>query len=112
MHVLWVFRLCRTKEQEACHAQFCNDVSTIALLVKPQCDALAVSRHLFQSRATIPRERRQSFSNNIRSPNPTVGELRTEEMSLYLLGNDFGFREFRHTRNPYHAVARISDPAD
>ena len=49
-------------------------------LVKPQCDALAVSLHPFQPRAVIPRERGQPFPNNIRSSNPTVVELRAEEM--------------------------------
>ena len=52
-----------------------------SLFFKPQCDALAVSLHRFQPRAVIPRERGQPFPNNIRSSNPTLVELRAEEMN-------------------------------
>jgi hypothetical protein len=100
MYVLRVFRLCRTKEQETGHAQLCNDVSKVALFVKSQRDALTVSRHPFQPRTAIPPECGQPLTNDIRSPNPTVVELRTEEMSPYLLSHDFGFRQFRHERGP------------
>jgi hypothetical protein len=68
--------------------------------VKPECDALSVSRHPFQARTEIPRKRGQTFSNDIRPPNPTIVELRAKEIGPYLPGNDFGFRQFRHERNP------------
>jgi len=104
MHMLRIFCLRRTEEQETCHAKFRYDISEFVLFLKPECDALSVSLHPFQARTEIPRERRKTFANNIRPPNPTVFELRTEEMSPYLLGNDFSFRQFGHERNPCNAV--------
>jgi hypothetical protein len=74
--------------------------------VKPECDALSVSLHPLQARTEIPRERGQPFSNNIRPPNPTIVELRTEEMSPELLRNNFGFRQFGHERNPRNTTVR------
>jgi hypothetical protein len=96
MHVLWVFRLRRAKKKKACHTKLCDDISDLVPLYKPQCDALAVSLHTYQHRTVIPRERGQSFPNNIRSSHSTLVELRAEEMNPYLSGNDFGFRQFRH----------------
>ncbi len=83
MHVLRIFRLRRAKEKETCHAKLRDDISEFAIFFKPQCDALAVSLHTFQHRAVIPRERGQPFPNNIRPSNPTLVELRAEEMNSY-----------------------------
>jgi len=92
MHMLWMFRLRRTKEKESCHAKLRDDISEFAFFLKLQRDALAVSLDPFQPRTAIPWERRQSFPNNVGSPNPTVVKLCAQEMNPYLLGNDFGFR--------------------
>ena len=46
----------------------------------PQCAAEGV-RLTFQQRAVIPQERGQAFPNNIRPSNPTLVELRAEEMN-------------------------------
>jgi hypothetical protein len=92
MYVLWMFRLRRAKEKEACHAKLCDDIFDLTVFVKLQRNALAISLHLFQSRAAVPGARRNPFSDNIRSPNPTIVELSAEEMSPYLLSYDFGFR--------------------
>jgi hypothetical protein len=92
MHMLRVFRLRRAKEKEAGHAKLRDDISEFAIILKPQCDALAVSLNPFQPRATIPPKRGQPFPNNIRSPNPTVAELSAEEVTPQLLSNDFSFR--------------------
>ena len=92
MNVLRVFRLGRAKEQEAGHAQLRDDIPKFSLIFKLQCDALAISLHPFQPRTAIPRERGQPFPNDVRSSHPALVELRAEEMSPYLLGNDFSFR--------------------
>ncbi len=81
MHMLRMFRLCRTKEEEAGHAKLSDDISMFALFLKLQRNALAISLHPFQSRTAVPRERGQSFPNDIRSSNPTIVELSAEEMS-------------------------------
>src|SRR5438105_3525849 len=101
MHMLRIFRLSCVKEEETCHAQFCDNIPEFIFFLKPKCDALPVSRHLFKPRTAIPSKRRQPFSNNIGSPHPALVELRAEKIGPYLLGNDFGFRQFWHGKRSF-----------
>src|SRR5262249_32177633 len=112
MDVLRVFRLCTRKEQEACHAKLRDDISEFVIFFELQCDALSIALYALQRRTAIPPERGQPFSNNISSSYPTLDESCADKTNPYLLGNDFGFREFRHKRNPRHAVSPIGIVAE
>jgi hypothetical protein len=54
MHMLWMFRLRRTKEKEAGHPKLRDNISESAFFLKLQGNALAVSLDPFQPRTAVP----------------------------------------------------------
>jgi hypothetical protein len=77
--MLGMFRLSRSKEEKARHAQFSHNISELIVLRESHRDALAVPLDPPKGRTMVPGKRATAFADDVDSANPAIGELSTDE---------------------------------
>jgi hypothetical protein len=84
------------EQQQAGHPQLGHDIATSVTIHKSQGDTFAEPFNGPEGPTAIPPRGVISLSNNIRSSDPHIGQLCSEETCSDLSSDNFSFGKFRH----------------